>query len=398
MPRSPAIAAALTALLAAANAAAQPLASPLNSAPTSAAAALASLAKAPSATAAARMADGAEPMAECEVIARVNGEVVTACEVMWHVNLMLEDKLDRIPSEELPKIRNALMKRELMGLLDTKILYGDFRRKAEGADLDAIHQNLAKPFEEKELDRLVKIFGVDDKAELPQRMADLGTSMRDQREDFFQKMIARSWINESLKVDRDVDRDQLLAAYRAKAASYDYPTQARWEELMLRFDRFGGDKAAAYAAMAQLGNEAYGAFTAQADQTKPAFEAIAKAKSHAYNAGDGGQNDWTTKGSLADERIDEALFTLPVGQMSPILESDRGFHIVRVIERKEAGRTPFTEVQGDIRREIIRKRSDLAFNKKLSEMRRSARIWTVFDGDIDAVEYAAARESKSKRR
>ena len=31
--------------------------------------------------------------------------------------------------------------------------------------------------------------------------------------------------------------------------------------------------------------------------------------------------------------------------MSPILESDEGFHIVRVLERQEAGRKPFTDVQ-----------------------------------------------------
>ncbi|MEM9186661.1 MAG: peptidyl-prolyl cis-trans isomerase [Planctomycetota bacterium] len=336
-------------------------------------------------------------MEECEVIARVNGQVVTACEVLWQVNLLLEDKLDQIPPDQLPEVKRQLLKRHLMSALDIKILYSDFRRKAPTADLNAIHENLSKTFEEKEVPKLMKRFGVENAHELPARLAEMGTSIREQQADFYQTMIARSWINESVNINREVLPDDLLAYYREHAEEYDFPTQARWEELMVRFSNFPS-KSAAYRAMAEMGNLAYRAAVAQPDKSQPAFAAIAKARSQGFNAAEGGLNDWTTKGSLADERVDEALFTVPVGQMSPILESDRGFHIVRVIERQQAGRKPFTEVQNEIRDKILRRRTDLAFADKLDELRSTARIWTVFDGDIDSVEYAAARSPKAKRR
>ena len=75
-----------------------------------------------------------------------------------------------------------------------------------------------------------------------------------------------------------------------------------------------------------------------------------------FTAKDGGVHDWTTKGALQCTAIDEALFTLQVGQMSPILDSGPTFHIVRVLERKEAGRKPFTDVQGDIRDKLKEQR------------------------------------------
>jgi len=81
----------------------------------------------------------------------------------------------------------------------------------------------------------------------------------------------------------------------------------------------------------------------------PAFAEVAKAKSDGLTAKDGGVHDWTTKGALQCKAIDDALFTLQVGQMSSILDSGPSFHIIRVLERTDAGRKPFTDVQADIR-------------------------------------------------
>lgn len=338
-----------------------------------------------------------EPMTECEVIARVNGQVVTACEVLWQVNLMIEDKLDRIPPEELPNIKRMLMQRTLMSMLDMKMLYADFRRKAPEADLAAIHENLAKTFDEKELPSLMERVGVEQPAELEPRLVELGTSLREQRADFYQTMIAKSWINESVEVKREVTHDELLDYYNEHAADYAFPTQAKWEELMIRFDR-SSSKADAYRRLAEIGNRAYRTAVALPDKTRPAFAEIAKAESQGFSASSGGQHGWTTQGSLADQQIDDALFRIPVGEMSPILESGVGFHIVRVTDRREAGRTPFTEVQQEIREKIIRGRTDVAFAARLDELRRECRIWTVFDGYLDSNEYADARAGKTKQR
>ncbi|MEM6328715.1 MAG: peptidylprolyl isomerase [Planctomycetota bacterium] len=340
-----------------------------------------------------------QPLDECEVIARVNGSVVLACEVMWQVNLMLEDNADKIPPGKEAEVRRMLMTRHLMQMLDMKILYSDFRRKAPQADLPSIHKNLAKPFNEQEVPALMKRVGVEDRSALEARLVELGTSIREQREDFNQRMIARTWVNEGLNVDTEVRHDELLAYYRENAADYDFPTQAKWEELMVRFSQFGGDKQKAYAALVDIGNAAYRAAVAQPDKSRPAFEAIAKAKSQGFNADEGGRYGWTTKGSLTAARVDEALFTLPVGEMSPILESDRGWHIVRVLERREAGRKPFTEVQAEITKKIRDRRFDDAIAQRLDELRRDAKIWTLYTGEIDPDEYATARAGgRTKRR
>ena len=66
-----------------------------------------------------------------------------------------------------------------------------------------------------------------------------------------------------------------------------------------------------------------------------AFAEIAKAKSDGFTAKDGGVHDWTTKGALQCKAIDDALFTLQVGQMSSIIDSGPAFHIIRVWSAKK---------------------------------------------------------------
>lgn len=342
---------------------------------------------APASTTAQPLADGykqvdtsLQPVDECEVIAKVNGELVLACELLWEANLRIEEL--KVPREHQDDARRQLMQQLLMQKLDLLMLYSDFRRTVPQADLEKIHESLTKPFEEQELPKLMKQVGAEDQRELQRRLVQLGTSLRERREDFFRMMIARSWAQEGLTFSREVTHQQLLDYYHKTAEKYDYPTQAKWEELAVNFGSYP-TKSDAYRAIAGIGNQAFRLVRQQADPAAPAFTELAKSSSQGITAKEGGQHDWTSQGALAAERVDEALFTLPPGQMSPILESSTGFHIVRVLERKEAGRTPFTEVQTEIREKIIDQRFTVAVNEKMKKLKAKSHVWTVYTGDLD---------------
>ena len=106
--------------------------------------------------------------------------------------------------------------------------------------------------------------------------------------------------------------------------------------------------------------------------------AVARADSDGRTAAAGGLRDWTTKGSLAAEELDRALFGLPIGQLSPILESDTGYHIVRVIDRQEATRTSFPEAQD----ESARRSGRSGRRRGRRNTGQGARLyppWTIFD-------------------
>ncbi|MCA9240503.1 MAG: peptidyl-prolyl cis-trans isomerase [Planctomycetales bacterium] len=338
-----------------------------------------------------------QPVDECQVIAQVNGEVILACELMWNVNLRLEQIGDQVPPEHLDKVHEQLMQQSLMGMLDLRMIYSDFRRNAPQADLAKIHESLNKPFEEQEIPRLMKMLGLKDRQQLDERLMQLGTSLAERQQDFYKVTIARSWINEGLTFNREVTHQDLLDYYNEHQKDYEYPTQARWEELMVDFSRYP-TKAEAWRAICEMGNEAF----AQAQQAKspsdPAFESIAKSKSQGLTASEGGVHDWTTKGALAADEVDEAIFATEAGKMSPIVVSPEGYHIVRVLEQKLAGRTPFTEVQQEIKKQILDERFQHAIAEKIAKLKQESYVWTVYTGDLAREQEIAEKPGETQTR
>ena len=338
----------------------------------------------------------AEPLEECAVIARINSEVILACELEWQLNLMVQQRFGAEASEAVTKspgfakAREQFLKQLTFSQIELVLLYSDFRSNAPQADIASIHEALQTPFEEREVPRLMEVVGATDSKDLEAKLISLGTSLGERRADFFRTMIARSWLTESLEFDKEITHEQMLDYYHANAAEFDQPRRVRWEELMARFDKHP-TKQAAWRALAMVGNEAYEA-AAATPAGQPAFETIAKTKSDGFTADEGGGHDWTAQGSLASQSVDDALFSLPVGQMSPqILEGPQGFHIVRVIQRREAGPTPFHEVQADIRAKLRDERYQASVTKKLADLKESAKIWTVFTGDLTADRLAELR-------
>jgi hypothetical protein len=348
----------------------------------------------------------------CQVVARIDNQIILACDVLWRVNQLIETQKQRlgpevkIKPEEIEAVRQQLLKREVAALVDRKLVYNEFRRTVPAENLPRIEENLRAPFEEKELPWLMKQLNVNSQIELERELARLGSSLADTRRAFNERIIAAEWIHSKVKINEEVSPDEMIEYYRAHLADYEYPTQARWEELAVRKDRFD-DPAEAYAELAKMGNEVWQRRSGQpATESAPgggttyfsaslrstaqplngaAFAEVATAKSDGFTSKKGGLHDWTTKGALQCKELDEAIFTkLQVGQMSPIIDSGPMFHIVRVLERKEAGREAYTDVQADIREKLKDERMQVEVEKYLTRLRSEARIWTVFTGHVSA--------------
>ena len=65
--------------------------------------------------------------------------------------------------------------------------------------------------------------------------------------------------------------------------------------------------------------------------------------------------------------------------MSQILEDNDGYHIVRVIERHDAGMMPFRDAQVEIKKKLKEERSKKTTDEYLEKLRNKTQIWTIFD-------------------
>lgn len=333
----------------------------------------------------------------CQVIARIDGQVVLACELLWRVNMMLEENRDKILPTQYEEIREQLMLRTLSSVIDQKLLYGEFRRNIPPENLPRIEENLMKPFVESEVPRLMEQLNCKSQRELEQELSRLGSSLNDARQSFNEHVVASEWIRTKIKVSEEVSPEEMVEYYRTKRNEFEYPTQVRWEELVVRKSGIPAQAQQQYARLALMGNEVWPQVAANPPAATPVFDAVARAKSEGANAAKGGVYDWTSQGALKSKEVDAALFGLPPGQMSAILDSGTAFHIVRVLERKEGGCKPFSEVQNDIRDKLKQQRMSVAQKKYIAELRKNAKIWTVYTGNVSVEELFAKVPNTTRR-
>jgi len=83
------------------------------------------------------------------------------------------------------------------------------------------------------------------------------------------------------------------------------------------------------------------------------FGALAKANSgDPSSAGNGGDMGFVERGTTV-EPFDNAAFTMPLNQISdPIRSAEYGYHIIKVLERKEGGYRSFDEVKGQLAMQV----------------------------------------------
>lgn len=336
---------------------------------------------------------GAQPLEGGEIVARVDGQIILASDVLWQVDQLIAANRDRIPDDKVDVARRALMRQQVMGLIDTKMIYANFRRQVPAENIPTIMDNLREPFEEQEIPRLIKMLKLNSRSELDALLRKSGTSIADVRRQFNERTIAGEWLRQMMDKPKEITHEDMLTYYEEHKQEYEFPAQAKWEEVMINFSRMNGDRNAAWKAITGIGNEVWQRVSRNPGLRGAVFTEIATEKSHGFTAASGGGHDWTTKGALRSKDIDNALFTLKVGQLSNVIESDLGFHIIRVLERKEAGRTPFREAQSEIRQALTKDQRKGLAEEQVVKLRKKSRVWTVFDGAMSGEEIARKNSS-----
>ena len=303
------------------------------------------------------------------VLAIVGDQPILSGDVIGQVNQMLKQYEGQVPAEELAQQRQMLVKQALPSLIDNKLIFSDFMRNVPDDKLPDLERRVFDLFAKEELPKLIKKSEVKTARELDAKLRQVGSSIEKQRRLFMEKAIAQQMVRQNVQVAGEVKHDELLQYYEEHLGEFKIEARAKFEHLMVRFDKYK-TREEALNAIATMGNQVLGG--------APSAE-VAKRSSHGPLASQGGVYDWTTKGSLASDVMDKALFSLPIGRWSKIMEDADGLHIMRVTEREPAGEIPFTDVQSKIAETIQRERFQAGVQKYLARLRASTHVWTSLD-------------------
>jgi parvulin-like peptidyl-prolyl isomerase len=317
---------------------------------------------------------------ETAVVATVNEQPVFVGELLEPYRPALIKAEKQASREELEQMRAEIIQRGLPAAIEQKLFVQGLKTGLKEAQVKALDKHLDQAFES-EVQKRMKEVGVTSKREFQLHLQERGVSYDHWRQQFRENQMAREFIFIKGKKKYEPTREELLKYYQEHAADYEYPVKVRWQQIVISDRKRDGDESAKHVLVKVLD-----ALLAGED-----FGELAKQYSDGPTAKTGGNWDWTQAGSLADKTVEATLFELPVGEVSPAIPTPLGFQIVRVIERKDAGRTSFGELQDEIKETLVKEDYQQHVKEAVIGIKESAVIRTIFD-DPPEETAAASRE------
>jgi peptidyl-prolyl cis-trans isomerase C len=275
----------------------------------------------PQATPAAAPAVKPLPATLPDVVARVNGEPCSRGELERAVR-NLEGRAGRpVPPDQ----RDQVYRRVLDELLSFKLVQAE--GKARG--ITVTDQEI-----EGGISQLRKNFQTEEQFE--QALKGKQMTLTDLRNDARTQILVNKTMAAEVEPKVNVTPEDLDAYYKANPDQFKQPEQVRASHILFAIDgsatadfkKQTRDQAEAVLKRAKAGED---------------FAALAKQYSKDGSAGSGGDLNFFPRGQMVPS-FDQAAFALKTGEISDIVESQFGLHIIKVTDRKPQRTVPLAEV------------------------------------------------------
>ncbi len=353
--------------------------------------------------------DGAETLGRVGHVAILRRDVQHQIKKFAHRRYL--ELIEDVPEEEREKVRKEykegilkqclnderLFSQILDSYIRSLLFYNDYVVSRPKDQVEEQTRQLEKEFDKKVLPELEETFHCKNVRELEEYFEnEIQSDFAQEKRIFLQQTLGDLWMSYNLgEEDFEPTLSELKRYYEAHLDKYGVEDKARWQAMTVYYgqDRSLDD---ARKKIAHMGNAVQGAPTKNQEAL---FAEVCRIDSEDSFADDGGYRDWTTRGVLGSKQIEAAIFNkeLPVGAMSRILEDDSSLTIVRVVEREFKRTKSFSEVQDQVREDLIEARTEAMkkkYEEKLSE-RFKVEIYAVTPEERERCFRSAQREETS---
>ncbi len=289
------------------------------------------------------------------VVAVVNDEVITQSEVDILLRPWFEQMRTQIKGEDLAVKLNEARRNLLNQLIEDKLVYQEAKKRK----IEILENEL----EERVLEFKRRFKNEED---FNKMIVAQGLTETKLKEKYRQQLAIRRLHIMEIKNKILVSPKEIEDFYTAHEKEFNQPEKIKLRSITVRK---APDKQGKKDEEAKLKSEQI-----LADLKKNAdFAKIAEAHSEDYNAPSGGDLGYVGRGEMARD-IDQVIFALNPGDISPIIETEIGYHIFKVDEKQEGKKKNLDEVRLEIQEIIYRDKAKKRFDEWMRDLKEKAYI------------------------
>lgn len=301
------------------------------------------------------------------VVARVNGQPILFEELVNAASWRLDEIRGQVPQEHWAELEAHVYKAELEELINRELLMQDALTRVPASALEKVKEAGSKEFD-KSLRKQREQLKLKSDDELRRYYETKGQSLAEMRRQFERGFVAQEYMRNLImdKID-NIDREDMLEYYRKHPDLFNKPETFNWQHIFVDVDRFASREAARQHAQN---------VHRQVQQIKRAeeFAALAEQHSHGTSKYRKGEGDGNRRGIIRPTELEPYLVKLQNGQVGPLIETERGYHIFRLVEHNPGGKVPFATACIEIKQRIKNERGSEEVKRITKELRAKALI------------------------
>jgi peptidyl-prolyl cis-trans isomerase C len=183
---------------------------------------------------------------------------------------------------------------------------------------------------------------------------DKGPEIEEKLQDLKKRLIVESFLKKKVEAEAQVSDTDLQKFYEQNKDKFKSGEQMKASHILVKTEKEAKD----ILALLKAGGN---------------FEELARKNSVDSSSAKGGDLGWFGKGSMVPA-FEKAVLALKENQVSGIVKSDFGFHIIKLTGKRAAGIRPLEEVKDQIKGAIMPTKQQEVFQKIKEELKKSAKI------------------------
>ncbi|MBW2562007.1 MAG: peptidylprolyl isomerase [Deltaproteobacteria bacterium] len=293
---------------------------------------------------------------EDRIVAIVNDDVITLSELEVTLQPVME-RIKKIPEEKKRKEVTAQARMAVMNQLINRMLI----------EQEAAKRKIAVTDEEvnRALENLLKAKGISVQ-KFKETMAAQDLTLKTYKDEIRRERIKGKVIERTVKSKVSISEEEIGKYYAKHREEYEGKAATRIRQILIVKPKDAPDSATktlrtqAEAVLKKL-------------KKGESFDLLVGTHSQGPAAGSGGDLGFVEKGMMFPE-VDTVAFSLQKGEISEVIESPVGFHIIKITDRRGAGIKPIEEVRQEIFGKIGNEKMKKKFEEWFKELREKSLI------------------------